>query len=68
MFKIFVVSIKIKSQAKYFLFYFFINSNIKNDKKGNKLSWLNGAFYIDDMILEEAKEKIQILQEKILKY
>lgn len=34
------------------------NWDIEIDNKGNKWIWINWAFYIDDMTLEEAREKI----------
>ncbi|NDK08426.1 hypothetical protein EOM39_04225 [Candidatus Gracilibacteria bacterium] len=34
------------------------NGDIEIDKNGNKWIWINGAFYIDDMTIEEAKERI----------
>lgn len=34
------------------------NWDIEIDKNGNKWIWINWAFYIDDMTIEEAKERI----------
>lgn len=34
------------------------NWDIEIDKKDNKWIWINWAFYIDDIIIEEARERI----------